>query len=174
MRPFGRIAGVITRIADIGAYIAGWLVFLMMLLVVYETFMRYVLHRPLMVADEFAGYMLVAIAYIGTAYTWKVKGHIRISTVLERVPLRVANWLRLIALVLAFIFSIALNQVSYKYIIVSFELKMASATWLHTPLQGPQMTVIIGFILLSLLLIIEIARAIVNIRSGKAVEGETG
>jgi len=174
MRLFDRIAGVIVRIADIGGYIAGWLVFLMMLLVAYETFMRYVLHRPPMVADEFAGYMLVAIAYIGTAYTWKEKGHIRITTVLERVPPRVANWLRLIALVLAFIFSVALSQVSYKYLIVSFELKMASSTWFHTPLQGPQMTVMIGFILLWLLLMVEIARAIVNIRSGKAVEGKPG
>jgi TRAP-type C4-dicarboxylate transport system permease small subunit len=173
MKLFDRIASVITRIADIGGYIAGWLVFLMMLLVAYETFMRYVLHRPPMVADEFGGYMLVAVAYLGTAYTWKEKGHIRITSVLEKVSTRVANWLRLIALVSAFVFSVALSLVSYRYLLVSFELKMASATWLHTPLQGPQMTLVIGFILLSLQLIVEIARAIVDIRSGKAVEGGT-
>ena len=110
MRPFGRIAGVITRIADIGGHIAGWLVVLMMLLVVYEKFMRYVLHRQTMVADELSGYMLVAVAYIGTAYTWKAKGHIRITTVLERVSVRVGNWLRLIALLLAFVLSVALSR----------------------------------------------------------------
>ena len=172
MRLFGRIADVIERITNLGGYIAGWLVFFMMLLVAFEVFMRYVIHQPPMIADEFSGYMLVAIVYIGTAYTWKVKGHIRITALLDRVPIRVANWLRLVALALAFIFSIALSQVSYNYLVHSFKLHKASSSWLHTPLQGPQMTLLIGFSLLSLLLIVEITKAIVNMRSGRNVEEE--
>jgi len=172
MRPFGHIAGVIERITNLGGYIAGWLVFLLMLLVAFEVFMRYVLHQPPMVADEFGGYMLVALAYIGTAYTWKVKGHIRITVLLDRVPTSVSNWLRLAALVLAFIFFLALSQASYKYLAHSFKLKSASSSWLHFPLQGPQMTLLIGFSLLSLLLIVEITKAIVNMRSGRNVEEE--
>ena len=40
-------------------------------LVVVDVFMRYVMHRPLMVADEISAYMLVALSFLGFAYTWR-------------------------------------------------------------------------------------------------------
>ena len=62
-----RIALLLEKIAYLGGYYSGWLVPLMMMLVVVEVFMRYVLHQPLMVADEFSAYMLVALSYLGMA-----------------------------------------------------------------------------------------------------------
>jgi len=47
----------------------------MMMLVVVDVFMRYVMRQPLMVSDEFSAYMLVALSYLGFAYTWREKGH---------------------------------------------------------------------------------------------------
>ena len=52
-----RLGYIVEKIADIGGYFSGWLVFLMMILVFVEVFMRYVLRRPPMVADEFSAYM---------------------------------------------------------------------------------------------------------------------
>ncbi len=56
-------------LANIAGYIGGWLVPLMTLLILIEVVMRYVVHQPLMISDEFSAYMLVALAYIGLAYT---------------------------------------------------------------------------------------------------------
>ena len=108
MNLLSRVAKVITKIADIGGHVCGWLVVVMMLLVAVEVFMRYVLHQPPIIADEFSGYMLVAISFIGIAYTWKLKGHVRIGTLLTVVPKPISNWLNFLALVLAFIFSLIL------------------------------------------------------------------
>ncbi len=157
-------------IVNIGGYFAGWLVPVMMVLVLIEVFMRYVMNQPLMIADEFSAYMLVALTFLGAAYTWKEKGHVRITAMISRLPPKVVNWARLIALIFAFTFAVILSQGGYHFIALSFRFGFSSATWLHTPLQVPQMTIFIGFILLALLLITQIAKAIVDLRSGRNID----
>ena len=169
MKQLGRVIEGITKIS--GDF-SGWLVVLMMLLLLVEVLMRYVVGQPLGIADEFAAYMLVALVYLGGAYTWKQKRHVRITALTDRLPPRVASWLRLVTLILAFGGSIILILASYGHLAFSFKVGMKSSTWVHTPLQGPQMTLMIGFILLALLLIVEITRAIMSIRSGRGVEEE--
>ena len=142
----------------------------MMMLIVFEVFMRYVLHQPPMLADEFSAYMLVALSYIGMSYTWRKKQHVRISLLVSRLPPKVASWTRLITLLLAFVFLLGLDQAGYRLIVYSLKVHMKSPTWVTTPLVWPQLTVFIGFIVLTLLLVVEIARVIVKIRSGENVE----
>lgn len=160
----------IERLTNVSGWLSGWLVFLMMALVLFEVFMRYVLNQPPMIADEFSSYMLVAISLLGLAYAWKEGGHIRISIWAKRLPPRVSSWLRLTGLVLAFAFTSELTHASYSFIALSFKLHLHSATWLHFPLQGPQMTIPIGLGLLSLTLLLAIVRAIKNIRAGVSIE----
>ena len=128
------------------------------------------MHQPPIVADEFSAYMLVALVFLGAAYTFKEKGHVRITALVSRLPTKVASWLRLIALVIAFLFTLGLCQGSYSFILTSFERHMRSPSWLFTPLQGPHLTVAIGFVILLLLLAVEIGKAIVNIKAGKSAE----
>ena len=153
-------------LANIAGYIGGWLVPLMTLLILIEVVMRYVVHQPLMISDEFSAYMLVALAYIGLAYTWKEKSHVRISLLVNRLPTRVADWLRLATLGLGFAFVSLLIKLGYDYLAFSFKVGMVSSSWLRTPMQWPQMILPIGFFLLALVIIGDIAKVIANIRSG--------
>jgi len=159
--------------ANIVGYIAGWLVLLMMLLVLVEVFSRYVFNRPLMVANEFGSYLLVAVSYLAAAYAWKEKGHVRITVLVSRLPARVSSWLRLITMLLALVVAFGLSQSAYTYLQTSFRLGMASGSWLHFPLQGPHMTLMIGFTLLSLILMVEVTRAIKKLRRGESIEEAT-
>ena len=165
-----RIANFIEKIAYLGAYCSGWLVPLMMMLVVVEVFMRYVLHQPLMLADEFSAYMLVAVSYLGTAYTWRQGGHVRVTVLVSRLSSRTAGWMRFIGLILVLIFMIELDRVSYKMITYALQINLRSSTWLMFPLFWPQLTVFIGFVLLTLLLVIDIVEALIKIRAGEKVE----
>ena len=79
---------IIEKVADFLGYVSGWLVPAMMLLVAVEVFMRYVLHDPAMVADEFSAYMLVALSYLGLSYTWRQGGHVRITLLVSRLPVQ--------------------------------------------------------------------------------------
>ena len=145
---------------------------MMVVLVLYEVFMRYILHQPPMVADEFSAYMLVAMSYLAAAYTFREKGHVRITALVSRLPTRLSNWLRVVTLAIGLGFSILLTKSSYDLMAFSFKLRMASSTWLNFPLQGPQMTLAIGFTILSLLLVVNIAKVIMNIRAGISIEEE--
>ena len=165
-----RLGYIVESVANLGGYFSGWLVPLMMILVAVEVFMRYVLHRPPGVADEFSAYMLVALSYLGMAYAWRQGAHVRITILVSWLPPRVASWTRLITLLLVFVFLLGLNQAGYRLIVYSLKVHMKSPTWVTTPLVWPQLTVFIGFIVLTLLLVVEIARAIVKIRSGENIE----
>ena len=165
-----RLVSGIEKIAYFGGYLSGWLVPLMMMLVVVDVFMRYVLHRPLMVSDEFSAYMLVALSFLGLAYTWRQGGHVRIEVLVTRFFPRLYDWVRLIGLILTFIFMIELDRAAYKMITYALKMNMRSSTWLMFPLFWPQLTVFMGFILLTLMLAIDIVNTGVKIRTGKKAE----
>jgi len=141
-----------------------------MMLVVVEVFMRYVLHQPLMLADEFSAYMLVAVSYLGTAYTWRQGGHVRVTVLVSRLSSRTAGWMRFIGLILVLIFMIELDRVSYKMITYALQINLRSSTWLMFPLFWPQLAVFIGFVLLTLLLGIDIVKTFIKIRAGEKME----
>jgi TRAP-type C4-dicarboxylate transport system permease small subunit len=165
-----RIGTIIDKIADLGGYFSGWLVPLMMMLVVVEVFMRYVLRQPLMVADEFSAYMLVALSYLGLAYTWRQGGHVRVTALVSRLQSRASSWIRFIGLILVFIFMVELDRVGYKMVVYALKINLRSSTWLMVPLFWPQLTVFIGFMLLTLLVGVDIIRAMGKIRRGEKVE----
>jgi TRAP-type C4-dicarboxylate transport system permease small subunit len=161
---------IIEKVADFFGYVSGWLVPAMMLLVAVEVFMRYVLHDAAMVADEFSAYMLVGLSYMGLAYTWRQGGHVRITLLVSRLPVKVASWIRLCVLIMIFIFMIGITHAGYEMIVYARQINLRSDTWLTFPLFWPQLTVFIGFLLLTLTLLFDIARVIVKIRAGEIVE----
>ncbi len=165
-----RFNSLIEGIASAGGYLSGWLVPIMMILVVVEVFMRYVMQRPLMVADEFSAYMLVALSFIGLAYTWRQGGHVRITILVSRMSWKTANWVRLGALICVFAFMIAMDQSAYKMVRYALQMNMKSSTFLMVPLFWPQLTVFAGFVLLTLVVGVDIVQAVLKIRAGKKVE----
>ena len=165
-----RLASAIDRLANFVGYLSGWLVPLMMMLVVVDVFMRYVMHRPLMIADEFSAYMLVALSFLGFAYTWRQGGHVRVEVVVNYLPPRLYAWVRLIGLILTFIFMIEMDRAAYKMIVYAIQMKMRSSTWMMFPLFWPQLTIFVGFVLLTLMLAADIVQAGVKLRAGKIAE----
>ena len=167
MRVLSRLINVI---ADISGHFSGWLVPIMMFLVLVEVVSRYVAHQPLLIADEFSAYILVALTFIGLGYTWKEKGHIRIDAVTSRLPVTVVIWLRAITLVMSLAFSVMLSIESYGFVTLSFARHMKSHSWLSTPLQGPHITVSLGFTILTIVLIGETIKAIRALKTNQTIE----
>jgi TRAP-type C4-dicarboxylate transport system permease small subunit len=165
-----QLASAIDRIANFVGYLSGWLVPLMMMLVVVDVFMRYVMRQPLMVADEFSAYMLVALSFLGFAYTWRQGGHVRVEVVLNYLPQRIYNWVRLVGLILTLIFMFEMDRAAYKMIVYALEMKMRSSTWMMFPLFWPQLTIFIGFVLLTVMLAVDIVQAGIKLKAGKNAE----
>ena len=165
-----QLASAIDRLANFVGYLSAWLVPIMMMLVVVDVFMRYVMQRPLMVADEFSAYMLVALSFLGFAYTWRQGGHVRVEVVVNYLPPRLYDWVRLIGLILTFIFMVEMDRVAFKMIAYALQMKMRSSTWMMFPLFWPQLTIFVGFVLLTLMLVGDIVQAGVKLRAGKIAE----
>lgn len=167
MRKIGHIIEVVSYISG---YCAGWVVLGIMSLTMVEVISRYVLHRPLILADEYGAYSMVAIVFLGLAYCWRERGHVRITFVLRLMPARVSNWMRVVTLTAALVYVGVASKVSYDFIADAFQRNIKSATALMTPLAWPQMVIPIGLSFLGLWLIVEIARAVRNIRAGVSTE----
>lgn len=167
-----KIFKIIEKTGDASGYISGWLVPLMMILMVVEVITRYFLHQPLMIADEFTAYMLVAFSYLGMAFTWRQGGHVRISILTSRLPAKLSSKIRIVTLILVWIFMLEMVRVAYKMVVYARQIDLRSPTWLTVPLFWPQMTVLIGFILFLLVLTVEIIRGIARIRAGDVIEGK--
>lgn len=165
-----RLNQILDKIADICGHIGAAMVPIMVVLVAVEVFMRYVLKNPPMVADEFSAYMLVALSYLGLAYTWKRGGHVRITLLVSRLPVKLAGWLRLVLLIIIMIFMIVLTYLSFGMVVYAHEINLRSDTWLTFPLIWPQLTVFIGFLMLTLILPADIVKVYRKIRAGESVE----
>jgi TRAP-type C4-dicarboxylate transport system permease small subunit len=165
-----QFASAVDRLANFVGYLSGWLVPLMMMLVVVDVFMRYVMQQPLMVADELSAYMLVTLSFLGFAYTWRQGGHVRVEVAVNYLPPRLKSWVRLIGLILTFIFMIEMDRAAYKMIVYAIQMKMRSSTWMMFPLFWPQLTIFVGFVLLTLMLAVDIVQTGGKLRAGKKAE----
>ncbi|MBI4285812.1 MAG: TRAP transporter small permease subunit [Chloroflexi bacterium] len=144
---------------------AALLLFIMMLLVMTEAGARYFFNNPLMVADEVGGYLLALIGALGLAYTWRAGGHIRVAIVVDRVPVRIRKWLRLVTLLIATALTWLLFTGSYELVAFSVSFGRRSDTWLRVPLSWPQTALIVGYGLLLLYQVIHLVQAVKALRT---------
>lgn len=138
----------------------GVVICVLMVLILVEVTTRYVMQNPLSIAEEYGGYMLVAITYIGLAYTWKNRTHVRVTFLIDKFPIRIRLGVRVFTLSLALVFSGFMCVAAWELVGESFLFGDRSGSWLRTPLAWPQMTLIIGSAMLFLQLCLEVIKAI--------------
>jgi TRAP-type C4-dicarboxylate transport system permease small subunit len=143
-----------------GGYLMGSLLIVLMLMILVEVLSRYILQSPLSIAEQFGGYILVAICVMALGYTWKERGHVRVTFLVDKLPGKIKDWLRLARVILATLFSLALIKASYEMVWYSNFFGKMSDNWIRIPLKWPQMVLIVGSVLLFLQLIAEIFKAI--------------
>lgn len=152
---------IIEKITDIvSGHLQAWLTFGLMLLIMVDVTSRYVMQNPLSISDEYGGFCLVAITCIGLADAWKSRSHVRVEFVIKKLSIRKQQWLRLLTLIIAIVFTGFVVYGAYRMVDISFMFKTRSTSWLRTPVAWPQMSIIIGSVLLFLQLIVEIIKHI--------------
>jgi len=160
-----RVVRLIERVSVLlGGHFMGWLLMVLMFMILVEVLTRYILQSPLSIAEEYGGYMLVAITFVGLGYTWKERGHVRVEWVINALSLKVQSWLRLITLIMATAFALIMIKASYDLVSYSYLFGTRSGSWLRTPLIWPQIVLIIGAVLLFIQLIAELIRAVGNLK----------
>lgn len=159
-----RFVHIIKGMAEVEGHVMAWTIILMMLLVIYEAALRYIIGKPPRVADEIGAYMLVFVAFGGLAYTWKIRGHVRITVLTSRINPKLEHRLRVATLAISLFCSILLTKFSYELMIHTYSMHILSTSWLEIPMEWPRGFVFLGFSLLSLHLIGELIEAITDIK----------
>jgi len=160
MKVLHGIVKIIEKVTDVlSGHLQAGIIFFLMVLLLVEVLTRYILRSPLSIADEMGGYLLVSITFMGLAYTWKEKGHVRVSLLINRLPDKLAHLLRFITLILATVFTLPLIKACYDLISDSLLFESRSGSWLRTPLVYPQTFLLIGAVMLFLQLVAEIIKA---------------
>jgi len=136
------------------------------LLICAEVFCRSFLGFSLMFTDEVAGYMLVAIVFLGMPVALSRGALFRVELVLNRMPPGVVRWVQLLFNVLSLGVSLMLLWQMVRLVIDSWERRIEAPTVLATPLYIPQIFMVLGLLTLVLVLVLHLTQGVADVRKG--------
>jgi len=149
---------VIDSVCTAGAAVAGVLLLLLFGLGLTEIVLRSFFSISLSIAVEYTGYLLILVLFLGSGWTMRQGGHIRVTILSERLPIDHRRWLD--------IFCTAIGLCLAAYMSMSI-LTFAYGTWVRgtvsyfsseTPLAYPQFLLATGPSLLVLALLARLIR----------------
>ncbi len=103
-----RLAELTRRFSLTLAYLGALSAVLLVLIVSYGVFMRFVVGKPQTWTDQMAEYCLLWIVFFGLAYTLVVEGHVRMELVLANVGKRAQKVLQVFAHLVGCLFAAGL------------------------------------------------------------------
>jgi TRAP-type C4-dicarboxylate transport system permease small subunit len=145
-------------LSEAGGWLAGAVVLALTAMIVAAVLARRVLGAPILAADEISGYLLLAIVFLGLAYTMKTGGHIRTDLLLAHVPGRVRRVLELGATALGLVFTAALLAGNGVLVAEYWSRGTLSFRYLQLPLWMPATLLVAGALLLLLQLLAQLLR----------------
>lgn len=119
-------------------------IFFMMTSTAADVTGRYFFRSPIQGVFEINEVLLVACVFLGMGLTQIKRGHIRVTLVLERVPLRVLLILDMIGWVICFVFLSILGWETWKQAVLAYKLKEFRWGAIVFPIWWAKFTIPIG------------------------------
>ncbi|WP_456391790.1 TRAP transporter small permease subunit [Nitratifractor sp.] len=135
------------RLQNLGAYLASLLVLALTGLIVAEIVMRSFFDRSTMIADEYSGYLYLAMVFIALGYTFKEDGHIRITLLTSRLS---PEGQRRVDIFAASVLLAVLGFILYhsiRMVLDAYRFNMVSETVSETPIWLTQLPIPVGIAL---------------------------
>ena len=149
---------ILNRTENISLYLACASTFIMMCLVTADAAGRYLFNRPIAGADEFTEkYLMVATVFFGVCYAYRGGAFIRVSFLIDRLPLQMKIALNYFVQTISVLLGIMFVIATVKRAILAF-VDGTTMIVIPVPLGPAYVLVPIGFFLLSLLLILDFPR----------------
>lgn len=151
----GKVTHTIEHVVNVVSIVLFSLIFGVMLL---QIFFRYVLNSPLVWTEELCRYMFIWICFLGWTIALRRKSHIRISFVLERLPLLLQKIVLVLFHLLILFFLVQLTRFGVAMTMRSFSVPTITLffSWAYVYLAVPVSAVIM--ILYSILDFIDLLR----------------
>ncbi len=153
---------VITFLSKLSAWISGIFIVLMILLITLEVAGRKLFGFSTLVADEFSGYMLVLITFMGAAYTVKTEGFTRMEVIYLRFKGK-GRWVfNVLVNLIALIFLLIIDYWIWTFVLSSYRADTKSISIVQTPLFIPQLFMGLGVTLLVLEVILQFSLSLLG------------
>ncbi len=88
-----RLARIIDNISDKIGYLVGWITTGMVLVVFYDTVMRYAFNKGNVALQELEWHLFAVVFLIGAAYTLKEGGHVRVDIIFMNLSKKTKAWI---------------------------------------------------------------------------------
>ena len=160
-----KIDSLINWLVDSGGNLASCAVFIMAIGVTLDVLARFVLGAGTKMALEFSGYLLVAVVFLGLAYTHKAGAHIRVDFLIKRLPERMRKWFKVIDSIVFLSYVVFLGYFGFDAAQTSYQFGTTSRTGIDIIVWPFQLVIPVGLTLTSLFLVCSICRDVAkNIR----------
>lgn len=153
-------------------YVCGLGILLMGLILAYEVVCRYFFGSPTVWAQEMSVCLFMWTMLAGCAYTLMKGGHVRIDLLFDSLPEKARLFLDIVTGCAGAVFCAVVSWQAWEMIASSLRLGKVSPTLLRVPLWIPQMSLLIGFGLLTfqfVFIIADRARALTESASNGGV-----
>jgi TRAP-type C4-dicarboxylate transport system permease small subunit len=157
-----KIANLIDKASQVGAYLSGFFMILIVILILVEIFLRTFFKTSTLIADEYSAYFFVVVVLFGLPYTLKEKGHIRISIITSRLNKKLQLIFDIAAIAIALTLCLFICYHSILMVYDAYSLEMTADSIAETPIYIPQIVIPIGFILFSFQFIAELLKRIIK------------
>jgi TRAP-type C4-dicarboxylate transport system permease small subunit len=145
--------GAIGNLANGGAALAAAAIVLSTILVLAEVVARSVFHTSTLISVEFSSYLLIVVTFLGLAYTQKSGQMIHVDVLFGALSPHKRAWAdalrHTVMLVYAAITLCYVGEFTWR----SYALDQVSSTLLRTPQYIPQLFMVVGLALLTVVLI---------------------
>jgi len=142
------IERVISFLSKLGSWISGIAIMIMIFLITLEVVGRRLFGFSTLVSDEFSGYLLVVITFMGAAYTLKTKGFTRMEVIYNRFAETGRRVFNILINLVALIFLVVADYWIWVYTLSSYRSETKSISIVQTPLFIPQSFIGLGVTLL--------------------------
>jgi TRAP-type C4-dicarboxylate transport system permease small subunit len=134
-------------LANMGAYVSSIVIFLTTLLITVGSLGRYFFNFNIPGVDEISAYMLIAVTYLGLAYTLREDAHINITILVSKLKGRIIKKLNIILLFISLLVVIIYFYFSLDALTETIRKSEIALTVLQTPLWIPKSVICVGWAL---------------------------
>lgn len=154
---YANFSAPVRWLSNTSKILAVLVVFALLVSINFEVFSRYFLQRPTVWVTEFSSYFLVAITFLGGAYCQLKGSHIRVTLLRDALPDTSQRILDITALWFSVFVTLILIWRSADFLGENFVSETRSWSLIRTPFWIPQSTILVGYVLMLLALLTNIA-----------------
>ena len=159
-RALTKFLAAIDFLSTAGMYISGIGISCMAMFITLEIADRHLFGHSLLIVDEWSGYLLVIVTFLGLAYTMKTNGFLQIEFFLNRLSLRSRRVFHFALVLLALLYAVLIDYRLMLYAWSSYVTGQVSISISQTPLYIPQLFMPLGMSVLVLELLREGIRSV--------------